>query len=459
MLNNRIAKAQMAVNRGLHVIEMTLGNFRKDETSDKDMICISAATATRKALEEYGYASEEERRMIHLHPAEDFIFRVEENSYMLVMYNLIVNALQILQSTHGGRIDITLLRGEKMNRILIRDNGPGIPPKILSQIFDPFFTSGKKGGTGLGLVFCQRVMHSFKGRITCESEPGAYTEFTLEFPVLDQATVNHYESSLYAAYAPALSGKKALLAGIPEAYAQLLRRQLTPLHIALDEAADGDLALELIDANRYDFVLADMSLPPSGAEKLAKSLKNRGRNIPIVAYSTSVNASTDTTRSSVSALIPMPPALPELLEAIKNSLEMVRETLKNSLAGKSVLVADDLDFNRRVIKLMLDKLGITICEASNGLEAIELLKSRHFDLLIMDMRMPVLDGFETAKRIRSTPSAWRDMPILGMSGDLDNTTLKLAIESGINDSLIKPLKLKSFLQKVSAMLKISQPIN
>jgi two-component system, CAI-1 autoinducer sensor kinase/phosphatase CqsS len=459
MLNKRIAKAQLAVNRGLHVIEMTLGNFKKDEVSGKDLICISAATVTRKALEEYGYASEEERQMIHLHPGEDFIFRGDENSYMLVMYNLMVNALQILQSTHGGQIEITLLRGEKMNRVLIRDNGPGIPPKILSQIFDPFFTSGKKGGTGLGLAFCQRVMHSFKGRITCKSEPGAYTEFALEFPVLDQTTVNHYESSLYAAYAPALSGKKVLLAGIPEANAPLLRRQLAALHIALDEAADANLALEMVEANRYNLVLADMSLPPSGVGKLATSLKNRGGDIPVVAFSTSANPSADTASSGVSALISMPPALPELLEALKSSLEMVRETLRESLSGKSVLVADDLDFNRRVIRLMLDKLGITISEAANGLEAIELLKSQPFDLLIMDMRMPVLDGFETAKRIRSAPSPWSDIPILGMSGNIDNATLKLASESGINDSIIKPIKLKPFLQKVSAMLKISQPVN
>lgn len=455
MITKRLNQAQMAVNRGLHVITMTLGNFRDTNVAKEELSCLSALTVTRKALEEYGYASELERQMIHLKPGEDFLFLGEENNYILVIYNLLVNALQILHTVPGGRIDITLLRGESLNRILIRDNGPGIPANILPKIFDPFFTSGKKGGTGLGLAFCRRVMESFRGQITCNSEEGRFTEFTLEFPMLDQTTINRFESNLYEEYAPFFAGKKILLAGIPETYAPQLRRQLAPLKIGLGDAEDTSKALEMIEANGYNLVLANLSLPPSGAEKLANSIKNNGRDIPVVACSSSTTPSIGTI-NGIDALISMPAALPELLGALKSSLEMVRDTLKESLSGKTVLVADDLDFNRKVIRRMLNKLDITILEASNGLEALEILKSQPCDLLIIDMRMPVLDGFETAKRIRSTQSPWRDIPILGLSGNLDNTSLKLAKESGINDSLIKPLKLKPFLQKVSAILKISQ---
>ena len=455
-INKKVAQAHMAVNRGLHVIEMTLGNFRRTDVAKEELACLSAMTITRKALEEYGYASEQERQRIHLKPGEDFLFLGEENSYTLVIYNLIVNALQILQTVPDGRIDLTMQRGETVNRIFIRDNGPGIPPDILTKIFDPFFTSGKKGGTGLGLAFCRRVMQSFKGKISCDSKQGQYTEFTLEFPVLEQAAINRFESSLYEEFTPFFVGKKILLAGIPDAYAPLLRRQLAPLKIGLDDASNSSDALEMIEANHYNLVLANASLPPTGAAHLANSIRKSSKDIPVVACSSSTNITVDS-HKGIDAVISMPPALPELLGALKSSLEMVRETLKKSLSGKTVLVADDLDFNRRVIKLMLNKLGIDILEASNGVEALELLKSHHCDLLIIDMRMPVLDGFETARRIRSTDASWKDIPILGVSGNLDNTTLKQAKESGINDSLIKPLKLKPFLQKVSAMLKISQP--
>ncbi len=456
-INKRASQAQMAVNRGLHVITMTLGNFRDTDVSRDDLTFLSAMAMTRKALGEYGYASEQERQMIHLLPGEDFVFLGEENNYILVLYNLLVNACHALHAVPHGRIEITIQRGKTVNRILVKDNGPGISPKILSQIFDPFFTSGKKGGTGLGLAFCQRVMQSFKGRITCKSEEGEYTEFSLEFPVLDHAAIDKYESNLYAEYAPVFSGKKVLLAGIPDEYAPFFRRQLAPLNIKLDDVADGNNALEMIEAKRYDLILANDSLPPFGASKLTLSIKKNGWDIPVVACSSSTNPSINTI-GGIDALILMPPVLSELLSAMKSALEMVRETLRESLSGKTVLVADDLDSNRRVIKLMLNKLNVTIIEASNGLEVLEILKSQPCDLLISDMRMPVLDGFETAKRIRSMPAPYNALPILGLSGNLDNATLKMLKESGINDSLIKPLKLNPFLQKVSSMLKISQPV-
>jgi signal transduction histidine kinase/CheY-like chemotaxis protein len=454
-INKRISQAQMAVTRALHVIDVTLANFRKDDLAGSDLFCLSATAVTRKAIEEYGYASEQERAMIHLRPGEDFVFRGDENNYILVLYNLFVNALHVLHSVPGGRIDISIHRGEKVNRIVIRDNGPGIPPKILNRIFDPFFTSGKKGGTGLGLAFCKRVMQSFNGDITCKSEPGRFTEFTLEFPMIEQSIINQYESDLYAEYTQLFSGKQLLLINTPEEFAPILRRQLAPLDMRRDEAQDGNTALRMIAEKRYDLVLANVSLPPFGIEELVKAIRKTGRDIPAIAFSSSTNLSSETCKGT-DALISMPPALPELLSTMKTSLETVRETLQESLSGKTVLVADDLDFNRRVIKSMLNKLGVTILEASNGLEALEVLRSKHCDLLIIDMRMPVLDGFDTAKRIRSTPSPYQDIPILGMSGNLDNATLKMVRESGINDSLIKPLKLKVFLQKVSAMLKISQ---
>jgi len=457
-INRRISQAQMAVTRSLHVIDVTLANFRKDDLKGSDLSCLSATAVTRKAIEEYGYASEQERTMIHLEPGEDFMFRGDENNYILVLYNLLVNALHVLQSTPGGRIDISVQRGEKFNRLVLRDNGPGIPPKILNRIFDPFFTSGKKGGTGLGLAFCKRVMQSFNGDITCKSELGRYTEFTLEFPVLDPSAINEYESKLYAEYAQLFSGKKLLLIDTPEEFTPIVRRQLAPLDMQRDEAADGNEALRMITEKHYDLVLANTGLPPFGIEELVSGIRKTGGDIPVIAFSSSTTPSLEACKGT-DALISMPPALPELLSAMKTSLETVRETLRESLSGKTVLVADDLDFNRRVIKSMLNKLGVTIFEANNGLEALEILKSKHCDLLIIDMRMPVLDGFDTAKRIRSTPSPYQDMPILGLSGNLDNTTLKMVRESGINDSLIKPLKLKVFLQKVSSMLKISQPVN
>ncbi|NTU54290.1 MAG: response regulator [Chlorobiaceae bacterium] len=455
-IHKRIAQAHMAVNRGTHVINMTLENFKTAEVSYENLVCLSATSVTRKAIEEYGYASEQERHMIHLRSGEDFMFLGDENNYILVLYNLIVNALHALHPIPGGRIDIYFQSGEKRNRITIRDNGPGIPQDIRYKIFDPFFTSGKKEGTGLGLAFCKRVMLSFRGDIICNSEVGQYTEFTLEFPVLDKSVISQYESKLYEAYTPFLSGKKLLLAGVPEIYLPLFRRQLAPLNIGLDEAVDGDKVLDMIGQNRYDLLLVNLNLPPADAEKLVRNLRKNGHDLPVVAFSSSIKPVIAKSRA-IDTLIFMPPVLPEMLNALKTALETSRETLTKTLSGKTVLVADDLDFNRKVIKSMLNKLGVRILEASNGMEALQKLKTERCDLLIMDMRMPVLDGFETAREIRSGDTPYRNIPILGLSGNLDNETLKTAKQSGFDDSLIKPVKLKPFLQKVALMLQFDHP--
>jgi two-component system CAI-1 autoinducer sensor kinase/phosphatase CqsS len=456
IINKRLSQAQMAVNRGLHVITMTLGNFRTTDVPREELTCLSAMTVTRKAIEEYGYATEQEKHMIYLQPGDDFIFLGEENNYILLLYNLLVNSLHFLHSIPGGKIEIRLTKGAQANYIFIRDNGPGISAKILPRIFEPFFTSGKKDGTGLGLAFCKRVMYSFNGEITCISEELKYTEFILKFPVPEQATISEYKSKLYKEYSAFFADKRVLIAGIPEVNLPLFRRLLAPLRIIKDEASDGNETLKMIEENRYDLVLANTNLTQFSIDDLLKKIKTSQRNIPVIACSSSKNPVINNF-GGADALISIPPALPELLSAMKNALDTVRETLKKSVSGKTVVVADDLDANRKVIKSMLNKLGVTILEANNGLEALALLESQSCDLLIIDLRMPVLDGFDTAKRIRSADASYREIPILGLSGNLDNETLNMVSECGIDDSLLKPLKLKPFQEKVSVMLRISMP--
>jgi CheY-like chemotaxis protein len=460
-INQRVAQAQMALNRGLHVIDMTLENIRNEAVSKEDFTCLSAAAATRKAINEYGYASEDERRMVYLESNEDFMFCGEENSYILVICNLLENALCFLQAASCGQIDIRMQQGETENRIFVRDNGPGISSENLSKIFDPFFTSGKKGGTGLGLAFSKRIMRSFGGDIICNSEKGRFTEFILSFPVLDKALIDEYEAKLFEEYKSIFSAKKLLLAGASPESLSMIRRQLTPFGMATVVASDGAQALNLIVSSRYDLLLADIDLPFINAAELARKIRETGKEIPVVAYSFSkrpVPGKKFAERCGIDAWISMPPTLSELLYALKTALQTARETLRESLDGKTVLVVDDLDFNRRVVKSMLNNLGVTIHEASDGQDALDKLKTYHCDLLIMDLRMPVLDGFEATRRIRSGISSYRNIPILGLSGKLDNATLKMAKQSGMNDCLIKPVKLREFLQKIGSMLKNDQPI-
>ncbi|NTV01637.1 MAG: response regulator [Chlorobiaceae bacterium] len=455
-IRQRLTQAKTAVNRGLHIIDMTLENFRSEELFRHDFASLSIAAATRKAIDEYGYASEEERGKIDLQEGEDFIFRGDESSYMFVIYNLFLNAFHVLRDRTDGRIRLHFEPGKEMNTVIVRDNGPGIPPEFLNRIFDPFFTSGKTGGTGLGLAFCIRVMRSFGGDITCNSEPGRFTEFVLSFPALGKELIDEFEKHLYGANRTLLEGKKLLLAGNDKSHLSLIRQQLAPLGMIIDEATDGASAMNIIATGMYDLILADIELPILNAAELASRITARGKEIPVIAFAVgkdpSVGRKIEENRG-IEAHISMPPVLSELLHVLKCTLETSRGVLKGSLAGKTVLVVDDLDFNRKVITSMLGRLDVTILEASNGQEALELLETNKCDLLVMDLKMPVLDGFEATRRVRRGDTPYRDIPILGLSGNLDNNSMQMARLCGINDCLIKPVKLKLFLQKVGSMLK------
>jgi signal transduction histidine kinase/DNA-binding response OmpR family regulator len=459
-INQQVAQAQMSLDRGLHVIDITLGNIRNDDISTKDFSCLSAAAATRKAINEYSYLSEEERQMVNFDSRDDFMFRGDENSYVLVLYNLLVNALYFLQPIPDGCINIRFEQEKDFNRIFIRDNGPGISSEDLDKIFNAFFTSGKAGGTGLGLAFCKRIMRSFGGDILCNSEKGGFTEFVLSFPVLDKSLIDAFEARLYDEYKPVFSGKKLLLAGTCTECLAMIRRLLAPFDIAIDDVADGAAAMNLIFSSRYDLLVIDSNLPLYDQTDSAHEIKENGKEIPVVAYTTSKHplpGKRVTETSGIDTWISMPPALSELLYALKTALQTARETLKESLEGKTVLVVDDLDLNRNLIKSMLNKFGVKILEASDGKAALEMLENHHCDLLIMDMNMPVLDGLAASRQIRTGSSAYRNIPILGLSGNQDNDTLEMAKQSGLNDFLMKPVKLKEFQQKVAIMLKSNLP--
>ena len=119
---------------------------------------------------------------------------------------------------------------------------------------------------------------------------------------------------------------------------------------------------------------------------------------------------------------------------------------------KKILVVDDSAVNIISIRSMLQLHGIKVIEASNGKEALDKLDSHDCDLLLLDIQMPVLDGLETTKRIRSGKSDYKNIPIIGLSGDSSNETLANALHYGMNDYLVKPVDRIILIQKVSSLI-------
>jgi two-component system CAI-1 autoinducer sensor kinase/phosphatase CqsS len=163
-----------SASRGLSIIDMTLQNIRGEEIDKRKFMHISMGTIIEGAMREYSFESEEQKKLVNVDLSDDFDYFGDEALMVFIIFNLLKNSLY-----YKAKVNIWL-DGE--NRCLyFKDDGVGIPADKIDSIFDDFMTSGKKGGTGLGLPFCKRVMKAFRGDISCKPAPGEGVEFCLQF--------------------------------------------------------------------------------------------------------------------------------------------------------------------------------------------------------------------------------------------------------------------------------------
>lgn len=171
--------ANLVVKSGLQVIDITMDAINEKPINEDDFQLISAREISLEAVKEFAYKEEEHANKVSLE-GEDFDFLVDPVLIKYVLYNLIGNALHYVKTLPESEVVISLF--PESRQIHIRDTGPGIDASFIPKIFDSFSTSGKQGGTGLGLAYCKRTMLAFGGDIHCESELGEYSNFILSFP-------------------------------------------------------------------------------------------------------------------------------------------------------------------------------------------------------------------------------------------------------------------------------------
>ncbi len=164
--------------RGLSIIDIILANVREEKIDETKFVELSIADVVNLAIKEYGFESDEEKKFINLNLENDFIFKGDETLMVFVLFNLLKNSLY-----YKAKIDIWLGSDDGFNCVYFKDDGIGISADKLPHIFDDFFTSNKKGGTGLGLPFCKRIMQAFDGNIICESREREGVLFSLKFPI------------------------------------------------------------------------------------------------------------------------------------------------------------------------------------------------------------------------------------------------------------------------------------
>ena len=170
----------LMIDQANSVIDMLLMNLR-DNTVDKSQFRnLSAADCVKQAMERYPFKRGEEEK-ISLALSKDFYFRGLDSLFVYVIFNLMKNALYSIHSALKGEVSITLKPGKGFNTLVFRDTGEGMSPSVAERIFDGFYST-REEGTGVGLAFCKRAIHSFDGEITCRTESGEFAEFIITLP-------------------------------------------------------------------------------------------------------------------------------------------------------------------------------------------------------------------------------------------------------------------------------------
>lgn len=458
-LNNlykHLAQGQTAIKRGLQVISMTLNEVSGKPIDPQTFEYLEAGKLTQKAVDEYSFETDGERNKVSVQVHSDFTFKVNETVYIFILFNLIKNALYYFKLQPTATMIITV----DQSTVTVRDTGPGVPPELLARLFSAFATSGKTEGTGLGLAYCKRAMQAFGGDITCTSEVGRYTEIILHFPVITQNEINTHEYEVLHEAKEIFKGKRILLVDDQAIIRTVTRSLLDGLDAQIDEAQDGQEALQQLRQAKYDLVIMDLNMPVldgyAAAEKIRQGFAPTQKAIPIVAYTaeSAYIAQVKTEKVGMNGFICKPCSRLELIKSLQNAIKnadkktAVEASFNQMLSGKIIVVADDNKQNRKIVQTYLQQWNVKSIEAEHGMAVLEILDGdTPVDAILMDMQMPGMGGLQTTRVIRARNNQ-RHIPIIALTAHFSDAHKQEALEAGMEDFISKPIEMEELHEKL-----------
>jgi len=408
----------------------------------------------------------------------------DHNRLRQILVNLVSNAVKF---TDSGEIVITVdskLIDQETNSyellFNVHDTGIGIPPEAISKLFQAFSQadnsiSSQYGGTGLGLVICKQLCELMDGHIDVKSTVGKGTTFSFSVRVTAIATENLSEP---IEIAPELKGKSILSVNSNSKLQQAIALYTQSWDIDMQVASSANEALQLMNLCIFDAVLIDIQLGEVVALDLARTIQDFFPTIDLVLLTT-VSASThsssvlfaDTITKPLSAsklyqtfinLFTMKDPKPSTCSSIPSSSSV---TLDENFAKRypfKILVVEDNLVNQQILLLLLENLGYEAKAVENGLEAVKALTNEAYDLLFMDIQMPIMDGLTASKNIRQLPD--RHPWIIGLSANAFSESRNAAVSAGMDEYLTKPLQIESLIAAMQGVprhliLKTTQPIS
>jgi two-component system sensor histidine kinase/response regulator len=388
-----------------------------------------------------------------------------------VLINLLSNSIKFTEKGEIGiKIDLHKIStdGHMTLRFDVWDTGIGIPQDKLHRLFKAFSqvdssTTRKYGGTGLGLAICEKLVNLMHGEIGVESKDGEGSSFY--FTINTTAGIDRSTATDKCDIAD-LKGKKILVVDDNQTNLAILKRQFENWNLRPILTSSGAEALVALQKEKnIDLVITDMEMPVMDGAMLAKLIKESYPQLPIILLSSiGEEFKNDERKLFVSVMnkpIKQQVLSKQVFTALRNRTAIQEEvTVKSRLSVDfcdkypfNILIAEDNEVNQHVIKHILNKMGYQPYLVKNGEEAVNAMLANDYSLILMDMQMPVMDGLEATRAIRSLNI--KQPVIMALTANAMDTDQQLCLQAGMDDYICKPVKLDELMNKLSKWHTIS----
>jgi signal transduction histidine kinase/DNA-binding response OmpR family regulator len=391
-----------------------------------------------------------------------------------IIVNLVGNAIKF---TNSGEVvlSVTPAGGDAAESALhfaVRDTGIGIPADKLNRIFQAFeqadsTTTRNYGGTGLGLTISSRLAEMMDGKIWVESAPGQGSTFHFTVRLPAAAAVEEREESLPTDQLPST---RVLVVDDNTTNRRILQGMLCNWGMVPDLADSGSAALELIrrsieQDNPYPLLVVDRHMPGMDGFDLLAKLREDPRLTPgAVMMLTSGDQPQDSQRCrelGIAEYAIKPVSQSEMLRLVLVALGhapapaaissvAVSTTLPSPARPLAILLAEDNAFNQKVAEALITRMGHSVTIAGNGREAIEVYARGSFDIVLMDIQMPEMDGYQATEKIRALQkNPGKRVPIIALTAHAMTGDREKCLAGGMDDYLSKPIRSHELEQVLS----------
>ncbi len=384
-----------------------------------------------------------------------------------ILLNLLGNSVKF---TAAGEVLIKISKpNEDKDQLLIaiKDSGIGIPSESLGRLFQSFSqvdssTARKYGGTGLGLAISKRLSELMGGSMWAESA-GVNKGSTFAFSIQAEAAPISAERTRLMQTQPALLGKRVLIVDDNATRCFALNRQISAWGMAARDTQSTEEAQQWIQSGEiFDLALIDMHLGETDGNEFAKQIRANGGTFPMVLFDSMGHNDAEESDSLFTARLTKPIKQTHFLNALsgifgetkpkKERTPAEHPQLDPQMAAQHplrILLAEDNVVNQKLALHLLKQMGYYADVATNGLETLEAIKKQVYDVILMDVQMPEMDGLEATRAIRRS-NEFKGLRIIGLTANAMQGDRAMCLAAGMDDYITKPIRVAEL---VSALLK------